>query len=153
VSEIGSSHGRPGRYLPGDWTLPRLNDQNRPFFTSGHLAVQRCESCGERQHPPMDVCRFCQGQTFTYPATLGEGRISSFTIVHRAADRRLDAVVPYNVIVVELEDPPGVMVVGNLVEDGGGGGIEIGARVRAVFAEVPDPDTGDLLLLPQWQLS
>ncbi|MDQ1490260.1 MAG: hypothetical protein QOJ23_2774, partial [Actinomycetota bacterium] len=32
------------------------------------------------------------------------------------------------------------------------GAIEIGTPVRCVFTEVPDPDTGETLTLPQWEL-
>jgi len=141
---------RSQRYLPDDWALPMLNSLNRPFFTSGRLMLQRCMTCDQVQHPPLDVCHFCQGLDLHYEPADGRGRISSFTIVHRAADTRLDSIVPYNVVVVELDDYPGVMIVGNVCncpEDQ----LSIGMPVRCTFAEVHDNETGDVLLLPQWE--
>jgi uncharacterized OB-fold protein len=142
---------RSARYLPEDWTLPLLTDENTPFFTSGELVLQHCESCRAVQHPPIDLCRHCQGTDFSYRAATGRGRISSFTIVHNAADPRLEATVPYNVVVVELDDQPGVMIVGNVVncpaED-----LSVGLPLRCTFAEVSDPSATQLFLLPQWEL-
>jgi uncharacterized OB-fold protein len=142
---------RSKRSLPEGWTLPRPTDYNRPFFTSGELRVQRCEACGLVQHPPMDVCRRCQSQRFAYETATGTGSISSFTIVHHAVDRRLEASVPYNVVVVALDDHPSVMVVGNVV-DAGPDELAIGAKVRCTFAEVEDELAGETLWLPQWEL-
>jgi uncharacterized OB-fold protein len=136
----------------GHWTLPLLNEHNRPFFTSGELRVQRCEECGQVQHPPMDVCRLCQSQQFTSEPSSGTGTISSFKIVHHAVDRRLEAVVPYNVVIVALDDYPDVMVVGNVV-DAEGDELSIGARVRCSFAEVRDVEAGETLCFPQWRLA
>jgi uncharacterized OB-fold protein len=140
-----------GRYMPEDWTLPLLNEHNRPFFTSGELRVQRCVECGKVQHPPMDVCRHCQSQRFTSERAAGTGTISSFTIVHHAVDRRLEAVVPYNVVIVALDDYPEVSVVGNVV-DAEGDELSIGAKVRVSFAEVRDVELGEILWFPQWRV-
>jgi uncharacterized OB-fold protein len=139
------------RYMPEEWTLPLLNEHNRPFFTSGELRVQRCEECGQVQHPPMDVCRYCQSQRFTSEPCAGTGTISSFTIVHHAVDRRLETVVPYNVVIVALDDYSDVQVVGNVV-DAEGEELTIGARVRCTFAEVRDTEAGETLWFPQWRL-
>lgn len=141
-----------GRYMPEDWTLPLLNEHNRPFFTSGELRVQRCDECGKVQHPPMDVCRYCQSQQFTSERAAGTGTIRSFTIVHHAVDRRLAGVVPYNVVIVALDDYPEVSVVGNVV-DASGDELRIGAKVRVSFAEVRDDEAGETMWFPQWRLT
>jgi uncharacterized OB-fold protein len=138
------------RYMPADWTLPLLNECNRPFFTSGELRVQRCEDCGCVQHPPMDLCRHCQSRRMASEPAAGTGTISSFTLVHHAVDRRLQAVVPYNVVIVELDDHPGVMVVGNVV--GADPALAIGAKVRCGFAAVRDDEAGETIFFPQWSL-
>jgi uncharacterized OB-fold protein len=142
---------RSKRYLPEGWTLPLPNEFNRPFFTAGQLCVQRCEECQLVQHPPMDICRRCQSQQFAYEPSVGTGSISTFTIVHHAVDRRLEDAVPYNVVVVSLDDHPEVLVVGNVI-DAAADELAIGARVRCTFAEVEDQLAGETLWLPQWEL-
>jgi uncharacterized OB-fold protein len=142
---------RSKRYLPEGWTLPLLNEFNRPFFTSGELRVQRCEECQLVQHPPMDICRRCQSQRFSSERAAGTGTISSFTIVHHAVDRRLEDVVPYNVVIVSLDDHPEVKVVGN-VTDADGKELSVGAKVRCTFAEVRDDEADETLWFPQWRL-
>ena len=137
------------RYLPEDWTLPALDGLNRDFFVSGRLSLQRCLACGAVQHPPEDVCRFCQAMEFESVEAEGGGRIYSFTIVHHPLGAKLAAAVPYNVALVQLDDYPGVRLVGNVC-DGERGPLEIGQRVRAAWATVPDPDGGEPLRLLQW---
>lgn len=135
------------RLMPADWPLPPPT----PFFTAGRLVVQRCRTCRSVQHPPLDLCHRCQGFELEAEPAAGTGTISSFTIVHHAADPRLASIVPYNVVVVELDDHPGLEVVGNVV-DAAPGQLAVGLAVECTFAAAPDPDTGEELLLPHWRL-
>lgn len=139
------------RYFPADWPLPELTDANRPFFTAGALTLQRCLACAEIQHPPHEICHHCQADTFDYITASGEGTIDNLTIVHHAGDPRLAAHVPYNVVIVTPDDYPEIRIVGNIVN---ADNVEItsGAPVRCVFAPAADPDTGETLMLPQWEL-
>ena len=139
------------RAFPDGWPLPQLTDVNRPFFTAGTLMLQRCSACAQIQHPPHEICHHCQADRFDYVEASGLATIDNLTIVHHAGDRRLADVVPYNVVIVTPDDHPGVRVVGNVVGTPNEA-IAIGARVRCTFAEVPDPDTGETLALPQWEL-
>jgi uncharacterized protein len=139
------------RYLPDGWPLPEVNDANRAFFTSGRLVLQRCDACKRVQHPPMEVCHRCQSFSFTYEAAAGTGTIANVTIVHHAADPRLRALVPYNVVLVEPTDHPDVLVVGNVI-GATNDQVTVGAVVRCTCVTVVDPDTGDTLTLPQWEL-
>ena len=141
-----------GRYMPEDWPLPELTEWNRPFFTSGAITVQRCAACDTVQHPPMDLCHRCQEGEFVYLATSGTGVVDDFSVVHHAGDVRLEQLVPYNVAIIALDDHPHLRIVGNVVDDDWRERLEIGVPVRAVFAEVTDPATGDVLALPQWRL-
>ena len=139
------------RYLPADWPLPQITDENRAFFTAGVLTLQRCQSCAQVQHPPHELCHHCQADRFDYVEASGFGTIDNVTTVHHAGDPRLADCVPYNVVIVTPDDHPDVRIVGNVI-NAGGRAIEIGASVRCVFAEIEDPDTGETLTLPQWEL-
>lgn len=139
------------RLLGDDWVLPLLDDRNRAFFTSGAIALQVCEACGAWQHPPEDVCHACQGTRLTTRASRGEGRVESVVVVHHPVHSRLEAAVPYAVVLVSLDDAPGVNVVGNVLNRAPGE-IAIGQRVRATFEEVTDPQSQGRLRIPQWEV-
>ena len=139
------------RYFPESWPLPALTEHNREFFTRGAVVVQRCENCAAVQHPPLDLCMSCQGMEFSYVESTGLGTVDSWTTVHHASDRRLASLVPYNVSLVRLEDHPDVLVVGNIV-NAQPSAVRIGAAVRCTFARVEDPELGETLMLPQWEL-
>ena len=139
------------RYFPADWPLPQITDVNRAFFTAGVLALQRCRSCAKLQHPPHELCHHCQADTFDYVEASGLGTVDNVTIVHHAGDPRLAERVPYNVVIVTPDDHPQIRIVGNVV-NADRAAVDIGAAVRCVFTTVSDPDTGETLTLPQWEL-
>jgi uncharacterized OB-fold protein len=149
VSETAPPEGvTGGRYLPEGWTLPALTDENRAFFGSGELRVQRCGSCANVQHPPAEVCHVCQSLDLDYETADATGVVESFTIVHHALHPMLKDVVPYNVVIVSLRDHPGVRIVGNVV-DTAPDGIDIGMPVRGRFVEATNLE-GDAVTLLQW---
>ena len=138
------------RYLPPEWTLPAITEHNSAFFTSGELRLETCRSCGSTQHPPIGVCIECGGLEHDYVATSPTGRIDGFTIVHHAVHPLLAEKVPYNVVVVALDDHPDLRVVGNVID---GGEVRNGARVRCTWTEpLPSPDGKSVIRLPQWIL-
>jgi uncharacterized OB-fold protein len=135
--------------MPARWTLPALDPHNRPFFTSGRIALQECAKCATVQHPPEEVCHSCQGTEFSTLDAEGRGTIYSFVVVHHAANPALADRVPYTVVLVSLDDLPGVRIVGNLIGPSPDR-VRIGLPVRALWEEI-DLE-GETLLLPQWQL-
>ncbi|MEO5840422.1 MAG: OB-fold domain-containing protein [Acidimicrobiales bacterium] len=140
------------RYLPPQWTLPAINDHNEAFFTSGELRLETCRSCGSVQHPPIAVCIECGGLEHDYIATTPAGRIDGFTIVHHAVHPLLAEKVPYNVVVVALDDHPDLRVVGNVI-DVAPESVQNGARVRCTWTDpLPSPNGGPAVRLPQWVL-
>jgi uncharacterized OB-fold protein len=139
------------RVLGDKWLLPELDAANRAWWTSGALPVQECTDCGALQHPPEDVCHACQGTRFGVHESAGRGRIESVAIVHHPVHPALADAVPYAIVVVSLDDAPGVNAIGN-VAGSPPEAISIGAPVRVVFEEVLDPESGETLRIPQWEL-
>jgi uncharacterized OB-fold protein len=138
------------RILGNGWLLPVLDEHNRAYFTSGELMVQACRACGQAQHPPEDLCRSCGSHDVGPRRSAGLGRVESSVVVHRAVHPHLKDRVPYVVILVSIDDAPGVNLIGN-VYGATPGEVEIGACVRVVFEEATDPDSGEKLLIPQWE--
>jgi uncharacterized OB-fold protein len=138
--------------MPDGWAIPATDQFNAPFFTSGNVALQQCSACRTVQHPPEEVCHACLGMAFQPRETSGLGTIYSFIVVHHAVAPTLKDVVPYAVVLVSLDDEPQVRVLGNVLGRRPDE-LEIGQRVRAVFEEVVDAESGEKLLIPQWELA
>jgi len=136
--------------------LPSTDDPaDAPFWQAalrGELVVQQCGGCARRRFPPRPVCPHCHSFESAWLPVSGFGRIWSHVTPHPPLLPAFAALAPYNVILVELEDDPGIRLVGNLVPVGGGAlnavdphTIEIGRRVRVVFDRVADD-----VALPRW---
>lgn len=139
------------RILGDDWLLPDLDATNREWFTRGRVCVQQCKACSEVQHPPEVVCRACGSCDLGFRDSAGAGRIESYAVVRHPVHPLLAQQCPYTLLVVSLDDVPGVNVVGNLQGDPEAA-LEVGRAVRAVFEQVEDPDHGTLKI-PQWKLA
>jgi len=93
----------------------------RPRTNSGsdargvELLVQVVRRMRRAAMPPRPMCRRAGRPTCGWEATSGRGRIWSFIVPHPPLLPAFAAVAPYNAIVVELEEDPGVRFVGNLV--------------------------------------
>jgi uncharacterized protein len=144
-----SNPSSPMGALPESWALPVIDSFNRDWFTTGELAVQQCEVCATRQHPPEEICHVCGSMSFSTAPLPGEGTVHSFTVVHHSVHAALDAAVPYTVVLVSLDAAPDLRVVGNLIE-GPVDEVSIGMPVEAVWLE-RIADDGTKVLLPQWR--
>ena len=140
------------RALGDDWLLPALDPRNREWFTSGRLVLQACTQCEAVQFPPEDACRGCGGFDFTPRESAGRGRVESSVVVHHPVHPALRAHVPYAVVLVSLDDAPGVRLVGNVLNRTPAA-IAIGDSVRVAFEEIRDPETGETLRIPQWEVA
>jgi len=80
---------------------------------AGHIEVQCCTRCGTFQWPPLTICPVCHTATLDWVERQPMGKVFVWTTVHHpSAVGHPD--VPYVVAVVELDDTPGVRVVGLL---------------------------------------
>ena len=114
---------------------PKLNDDNRPFWTGGaegRLNMMQCGDCAEFTHPPSGMCRHCQSENMVVTAAAGTGAIDSFTINYQPWLPGLE--VPFVIARVRLDGVPGVVLTTNIVnckpED-----VAFEDRVRVTFEE------------------
>lgn len=115
--------------------LPAITDDTRPFWDGcrrHELVVQRCTGCGTLRHPPAPACWKCRGFAHEWIALSGRGTVFSHATVHRAFLPELASHVPYTVVVVALDDAPGIRIVSNLLD----GEARIGLPVEVVFEDV-----------------
>jgi len=115
--------------------LPRLDSENRFFWTSGaegHLRLLRCQECLTFIHPPRPVCRHCLSDKVAPEIVAGTGTIDTYTVNYQQWQPGLE--VPYVIARVAIDGAPGVFlttnIVGCAVE-----AVEIGDRVRVRFEQ------------------
>ena len=115
--------------------LPRLDSENRFFWTSGadgKLRLLRCQDCGAFTHPPRPVCRHCLSEQVTPEAVAGTGNVDTFTVNYQEWRPGLE--VPYVIARVAIDGAPGVYLTTNIVGcpvDA----VDIGDRVRVKFEQ------------------
>jgi uncharacterized OB-fold protein len=101
-----------------DWpALPLEDEQSAPFWKGareGRLLLQRCASCRRWRYPPAPICAACGSFDSAWEPASGVGTVYSWTIAHHAFHPGLADRVPYNIVLVELEEGP--RMVSNLVD-------------------------------------
>jgi uncharacterized OB-fold protein len=128
----------PPTFPPGAMPLPAITEDTRPFWEAcrrRELVVQRCRDCRTFRHLPTPVCWRCRSFAHEWVVVSGRGTVFSHAVVHRAFLPGLERHVPYTVVVVALDDAPGVRLVSNLV-DAAPGELRVGLAVEAVFEDV-----------------
>jgi uncharacterized OB-fold protein len=107
----------PG-YFPDGMPVPVPDALTAGFWegcAARELRIQRCAQCGRYRHPPGPICSHCRSFDSDWDVSRGDGRIFSYIVVHHSVYPATNAVVPYNVAVVELDDCGGVLVTSNVV--------------------------------------
>lgn len=118
--------------------LPRLDADNRPFWTGGadgELRIMRCQDCQAFIHPPRPFCRNCLSENVAPEAVAGTGVVDTFTVNHQKWHPAAE--VPYVIARVALDGAPGVYLTTNIVGcpvDA----VDIGDRVRVKFEQQDD---------------
>ncbi len=138
-----------------DWNqvtrpVPVADQWTKPFWDAakrGALELQRCQSCGHFQHPPYATCVECISVDLKFEPVGGTGMIYAYTIMYHSGDKRFAPVVPYASIIVELDEAPGALLAGNLL-DAPLSAAKVGQRVEVIFEPLNEDIT-----LPQFRLA
>ena len=89
--------------------LPRITPDTEPFWNAlreRKLILPYCLDCGKPHLPPGPVCPVCFSGRLEWRPVSGRGRVSTWTVVHKAWFPAFAAEVPYNVVQVELDEGP-----------------------------------------------
>jgi len=121
--------------------LPHVTPLTQPFWDgarAGRLLVQRCGQCGTFRFPPARICHACLSEEVAWVPVSGRGTVWSMCEFHRSYFKGFEADLPYNVVLVRLEEGPRLYsnLVGLPYER-----ITIGMRVQAVFEPVTEEVT------------
>jgi uncharacterized OB-fold protein len=101
------------------------------------LKLPRCSQCGRLSLPPDIVCPHCRSAEpgWTWQAVSGRGKIRTWTVVRHSFLQGFD--LPFVLADVELDDDPGVRMVGRLL-DGPETDLALGDRVEVAFEDIAD---------------
>ncbi len=86
-----------------------LNAEWYEFLAAGELRFQYCEKCDRWQHPPRFLCAGCGSADWIWKAVAGRGVVFSWTVTHKALHPMFADVVPYSILVVELDEGPRIV--------------------------------------------
>ncbi len=118
--------------------LPKLDANNRPFWTggaTGELKLMRCQDCATFIHPPRPVCRKCLSENVVPEVVQGTGVVDTFSVNYQKWHPAME--VPFVVARVAIDGAPGVFLTTNIVGcpvDA----VDIGDRVRVKFEQQDD---------------
>jgi uncharacterized OB-fold protein len=122
---------------PSFRVLPRLDDENRFFWTSGAdgvLRILRCNNCQFYIHPPSPICPRCLSRDVAPQTVSGRGRVETFTINYQ---QWIPGSEPYVVAWVSIDEQPCVRLSANLI-DVKPDDVAVGMEVEVTFEHVED---------------
>ena len=104
---MASTGGTSGTY---DKPLPELTEENRPFWDAlrerSTLTMQKCGACGHIRYPLARICPECLTPGGTWTPLSGRGAVLSRIVFHQVYNPAFAADVPYNVVLVQLDEGP-----------------------------------------------
>lgn len=117
-----------------EFPVPEITERTAPYWkalSEGCLVFQRCKNCGHAWLPPRTECSVCLCDEVAWEAASGGGRVVSWVIYHHAFNSAFRDRLPYNVVLVELDEGP--RLISNIVNEGDGLAIE--KRVELVLEQ------------------
>ncbi len=78
------------------------------------LVFQRCGQCREWLHPPRPMCHKCKSFDLRWERSTGKGKIYSYVTFTREVNPLY--VVPFEVVLVEMDDEKPVRMVANMLD-------------------------------------
>lgn len=130
------------------YPAPREDADNAEFleaWRNGRFLIQSCGACGKSIFYPRPLCPYCWSDRIASREASGEGRIVSYSLVHRPNDPAFNDEVP--IVLAEVELAEGASLIARIVdcrpEDVGSG--------RAV--ELPPASTCIRYPLPVFRLA
>ncbi len=117
--------------------LPRVDDTNRFFWTSGadgRLRFLRCHRCRQFFHPPAPRCPHCLSDDVAPEPVSGRATVHAFTVNHQ---QWIPGSEPYVVGLVTIDEQPDVRLMTNLLDVEPDEGL-VGRQMEVVFEHQED---------------
>jgi uncharacterized OB-fold protein len=118
--------------------IPVSDELSEPFWAAVNeqrLVIQRCQTCKTYHHPPASFCPICFTSCLAFEEVSGRGTVRSYTITYDARQPAFQAIQPYAIAVVELEEQQGLYMLSN-IPDVPVAEVRIGMAVQLSFEEL-----------------
>ncbi len=128
--------------------VPFPDDVTEGFWDSLRaqtLGIQRCARCSRFNHAPSLTCPACGSEDLRYEPVSGRGTVHSYTVLEDPPGPGFATLVPLVVVVVELVEQPGLLMVANLLGTEPAE-VRIGAEVEVTFEKISED-----CVLPQFR--
>ena len=123
--------------------LPLPDDETRFFWDAARehrLVMQFCTDCKRFYHYPRPVCPGCLSSDMAPAELSGRGTVYTYTIAEQAFHPFFADRLPYTLIVVDLEEQPGLRFVSELVQCSPDD-VTVGMPVEVVWEDVTEEIT------------
>ena len=130
--------------------VPFPDDVTEEFWDSvraHRLSIQRCAACRRFNHAPSLTCPACGSEDLAFEPVSGRGTVYSYTVLEDPPGPGFAELVPLVVVIVELVEQPGLLLVADLL-GAGPEAVRIGAAVAVDFEEISED-----CVLPQFRLT
>ncbi|MEE9285708.1 MAG: OB-fold domain-containing protein [Dehalococcoidia bacterium] len=121
--------------------LPRPTGDTQPFweFCKKHeLRFQRCSKCGTYRHYPRPLCAECGSFDYEWAQVAPKGTVHTWVTAHRAFHPGFKEDLPLPIVIVDVDEAPGVRMMGNFNDGTKHEDLAVGAPVTIVFDDVTE---------------
>jgi uncharacterized OB-fold protein len=128
---------------PATRPAPIPDEASQPFFDAaaeGKLLIKYCPACSRHLVPAADVCDACHSTGIEWRQASGRATLYSFVVNHQVLHPGFANEVPYNVLVVELEEGPRIN--GNYLGDNAD--LKVDMALKVTFEKMGD------VSVPKW---
>jgi uncharacterized OB-fold protein len=91
-----------------------LGDHYWQGCAEGKILYHGCTNCGEVQTYPRPFCTSCGQKTNEWRESAKRGKVVGATTVHRAPTPEFTALVPYRLLLVDLDEGTRIMAHGDI---------------------------------------
>lgn len=102
-----------GHPIYSPWRGLQNIETAKPFINAlrqGRFVLQVCADCARTASPARLHCEFCRSSNLVWRRALGSGVIMGVTTYHKQYDHDYERKIPYNVVLVRLDNA--AMVIG-----------------------------------------
>ena len=137
VNNDAASRHRTNKSMAPYNVVPVADPWTKPYWDGAaehRLMIQRCQGCGNYNHPPVFICMKCNDRdaTLAFEQVSGRGTVYSWFIAYHAQVGGFEEKTPYLVASVELEEQPRLLLISNIL-DCPYGEVEMGMPVEVVW--------------------
>lgn len=94
-------------------TMPAVTPETQPFWDAANkedFMLVKCVDCGFYRNPVSITANICPGCGSRTPGewikASGKGKVHTYTVVHRTFDPAFEPLLPYIIVIVELDEGP-----------------------------------------------